>query len=289
MSALRGANRSGGTREQYRSPRQILRFSPPWLTVAGPRRSRAPSCSGVVPYGRGTAGGRLTPGCRHLRDPERCRGTRTPGVVMRESLVLYRDDPQPRPPLPEWADSVGDVRPARHDELPPGFPRGLRFTVPLVEMPRYLPFLYDVVIRAGGTHVNRRITGLDDVLSPDVIVNAAGLAAGALVGDATVFPIRGQIVRVAIPASTCRSATKCIREAGRRFTRARQIASSAARLRSAAGTRSPTPPRLPRASNGAPTSSPRSSAQAYSKPSWDCGQDARRSGWRWTATYCRYL
>jgi glycine/D-amino acid oxidase-like deaminating enzyme len=208
---------------------------------------------------------------------------------MRESLVLYRDDPQPRPPLPEWADSVGDVRPARHDELPPGFPRGLRFTVPLVEMPRYLPFLYDVVIRAGGTHVNRRITGLDDVLSPDVIVNAAGLAAGALVGDATVFPIRGQIVRVAIPASTCRSATKCIREAGRRFTRARQIASSAARLRSAAGTRNPTPPRLPRASNGAPTSSPRSSAQAYSKPSWDCGQDARRSGWRWTATYCRYL
>jgi D-amino-acid oxidase len=124
-----------------------------------------------------------------------------PGVFMRESLVLYRDDPQPPPPLPEWAGAVGDVRPARPDELPPGYPRGLRFAVPLVEMPTYLPYLHDQVMRAGGTQVNRRIAGLDEVLdlSPDVIVNAAGLAAGALVGDQTVFPVRGQIVRVANP------------------------------------------------------------------------------------------
>jgi hypothetical protein len=34
---------------------------------------------------------------------------------------------------------------------------------------------------------------------PDVIINAAGLAAGGLVGDGTTYPIRGQIVRVTNP------------------------------------------------------------------------------------------
>jgi D-amino-acid oxidase len=57
-----------------------------------------------------------------------------PGVVMRQSLQLYRDAPDVPPPMPDWADAVGDVRPARTEELPPGYPRGLRFVAPLVEM-----------------------------------------------------------------------------------------------------------------------------------------------------------
>ena len=45
------------------------------------------------------------------------------------------------------------------------------------------------------------MAALDDVLDlePDVVVNAAGTAAGVLVGDETVFPVRGQIVRVTNP------------------------------------------------------------------------------------------
>ncbi|SDE04950.1 D-amino-acid oxidase [Nocardioides lianchengensis] len=124
-----------------------------------------------------------------------------PGVVMRESLVLLREPPAPDAPLPDWADAVGEVRPARPDELPPGYPAGLRFVVPLVEMPAYLPHLEAEVARAGGTRVARRLERLDDVLdlAPDLVVNAAGLGAGALAGDDTMFPVRGQIVRVPNP------------------------------------------------------------------------------------------
>ena len=74
-----------------------------------------------------------------------------PGVVMRESLVLYRDAPTSPRPLPDWAAAVGDVRAAGPRELPPGYPRGLRFAVPLVEMPTYLPHLHEQVLRAGAT------------------------------------------------------------------------------------------------------------------------------------------
>ena len=124
-----------------------------------------------------------------------------PGVVMRESLVLYRDAPGVQPPLPAWAGSVGDVRAARPDELPPGYPRGLRFVVPLVEMPLYLPYLLETVLTAGVQRVIRRLNTLEEVLdlAPHIVVNAAGMAAGALVGDETVFPVRGQIVRVSNP------------------------------------------------------------------------------------------
>src|ERR1700683_5320011 len=91
------------------------------------------------------------------------------------------------------------------------------------------------------------------------------------------------------PASACRSATKYTQEAGRTFTRARRTASSAAHWRSGAGTPSPTPPRPPRSSNGAPISSPRWRAQAYWRASRGCGRDARKARWSWTATCCRFL
>lgn len=123
-----------------------------------------------------------------------------PGVVMRESLVLGRA------PLgsPDWAASVGEVRPAAPDELPPGYRHGLRFVVPLVEMPVYLPWLEEQVTLAGAKRVVRRIASLAELLEDDVdaVVNCSGLAARHLVDDRSVYPVRGQIVRVTNPGLT---------------------------------------------------------------------------------------
>ncbi|MDP9101529.1 MAG: FAD-binding oxidoreductase [Actinomycetota bacterium] len=123
-----------------------------------------------------------------------------PGVVMRESLVLQRGGPA-EAPAPVWAGAVGHVRPARPDELPPGYARGLRFLAPLVEMPVYLPYLMREVMAAGARYVVRRLARLEEVLDlePDLVVNAAGLLAGPLVGDHSMYPIRGHIVRVTNP------------------------------------------------------------------------------------------
>ena len=127
-----------------------------------------------------------------------------PGVRMCESLVLQREAPAPGEPLPAWVGAVGEVRAARADELPPGYPAGLRFAVPLVEMPLYLPNLLTDVLRHGAEIVERRVRGLGELLDlrPDVVVNAAGIAAAGLVGDVTVYPVRGQIVRVVNPGLT---------------------------------------------------------------------------------------
>jgi len=123
-----------------------------------------------------------------------------PGVVMRESLMLYRDPPGE----PDWVPSVGDVRAASAGEIPPGYSYGLRFAVPLVEMPVYLPWLIAELNRQHGDLIRRRIHSLDDLLDDDVdaVVNCSGLAARRIVGDASVYPVRGQIVRVTNPGLT---------------------------------------------------------------------------------------
>jgi D-amino-acid oxidase len=126
-------------------------------------------------------------------------GAGVPGVVMRESLALYR-----RPPgTPDWADAVGGVRAATGVELPVGYGHGLRFVVPLVEMPRYLPWLVDRVLGWGGELVDRRVSALGELTAgTGAVVNCSGLAARELADDPSVYPVRGQIVRVTNPGLT---------------------------------------------------------------------------------------
>jgi D-amino-acid oxidase len=129
---------------------------------------------------------------------------------MRESLALYR-----RPPgRPDWTASVGHVREATPAELPPGYAYGLRFAVPQAEMPVYLPWLMRQVLDRGGEMITKHVTALAELCSAelsgaelsgagvDALVNCPGLAARDLVGDLSVYPVRGQIVRVTNPGIT---------------------------------------------------------------------------------------
>ena len=146
-------------------------------TLAAPRKH-------VARWGRDTY--------RVLLDQSR---TGVPGVVMRESLTLYRK-PVPRP---WWVDGLDNVRPARPDELPATYAHGLRFSAPLVEMSRYLPWLLALLEERGGRLEQRTLTSLDDVADADLVVHSSGLGARRLLGDLTVVPVRGQVVRVANP------------------------------------------------------------------------------------------
>jgi D-amino-acid oxidase len=150
-------------------------------THVGPRER-------VLPWGRDT-----------FRVLAEQAAARVPGVVMRESLALYRQAPGD----PEWASAVGGVRRAQADELPPGYRHGLRFAVPLAEMPRYLPWLVARVRSLGGELIRRRVSSLDELSEGvDVVVNCAGLGALELAADPTVYPVRGRIMRVTNPGLT---------------------------------------------------------------------------------------
>ncbi|XTZ15057.1 FAD-dependent oxidoreductase [Micromonospora echinospora] len=117
-----------------------------------------------------------------------------PGVLLRRTRMFQR---QAADGLPWWAEAAGDVQAV---DAPPPYVRELRFVAPLAETATYLDWLGDRLVAGGGQVVRRRVESLDALFAEaPVVVNAAGLAAGALCGDATVLPVRGQVVLVANP------------------------------------------------------------------------------------------
>nr|WP_206328048.1 FAD-dependent oxidoreductase [Streptomyces sp. S3(2020)] len=75
---------------------------------------------------------------------------------------------------------------------------GLWARLPLVDMPVHLPWLRQRLLDAGGTIETRTVSGLGAVGAP-VVINCTGLGARELVPDASVKPVRGQLVVVANP------------------------------------------------------------------------------------------
>ena len=118
------------------------------------------------------------------------------GVRMREGVELWHEPV----PDPWWASAVPHtVRRCAEDELPPGYRDGHAFVAPVVEMPVYLGYLLDRFVRAGGHFERRSIPSLEEAGEGRVVVNCSGLGARELVGDASMEPIRGQILRVRNP------------------------------------------------------------------------------------------
>ena len=117
------------------------------------------------------------------------------GVRMREGVEIWHE----KVPDPWWASAVPGVRRCTREELPPGYADGHAFTAPIVEMPVYIGYLVDRFFGSGGGIEHRAVSSLEDAGEASVVVNCAGLGARELVGDPSVAPIRGQIVRVHNP------------------------------------------------------------------------------------------
>jgi D-amino-acid oxidase len=103
--------------------------------------------------------------------------------------------------------NAGDEAPPFAAALPgyapaeaPGFRIGFWCEIPVADMRRYLPYLVARLAAASGRLVARRVTDLAEGLAAaPVVVNCTGVSAGALAGDPTVTPVRGQHVIVANP------------------------------------------------------------------------------------------
>jgi D-amino-acid oxidase len=136
----------------------------------------------------------LSWGSRTFRVFEKLSDTPESGVLMREGVELWRE----RVPDPWWAGAVPGVRRCGADELPPGYVDGHAFAAPIVEMPIYLSYLMDRFDATGGSVQGRALSSLDEI-DARVVVNCVGLGARDLVDDASMEPIRGQVVRVRNP------------------------------------------------------------------------------------------
>ncbi len=75
---------------------------------------------------------------------------------------------------------------------------GLWARLPVIDMPAFLPWLRERLLKAGGAIETRTVSSFAEVEAP-VVVNCTGLGARELVPDASVRPVRGQLVVVENP------------------------------------------------------------------------------------------
>jgi D-amino-acid oxidase len=121
------------------------------------------------------------------------------GVRMTEGTEASRDAAEP----PDWAWQLPEYRECEPAELPVKFTCGWRYTAPVIDMSRYLPYLLARFRRAGGKLEYGRLRKLDEgFTTAPVVVNCAGAAARELVPDPDVIPRRGQLVLVRNPGFT---------------------------------------------------------------------------------------
>ena len=99
---------------------------------------------------------------------------------------------------PWWRGRSRRFRFARPGELPAGYTCGYVFETAIIETGNYLPYLMRRFEQLGGEIVQREIQSLADALrEASAVVNCAGLGTLSFLPDKELFPIRGQIIRVA--------------------------------------------------------------------------------------------
>ena len=115
------------------------------------------------------------------------------GVRMVHGVMVHRSEPDLW-----WTEGLTGVAPARPASLPDGALDGTAVRVPLIDTGAYLPWLESRCAATGVAFRSGTVHGLAAV-DGEVVVVAAGLRSGALLGDPGLVPGRGQVVRVANP------------------------------------------------------------------------------------------
>jgi D-amino-acid oxidase len=105
-------------------------------------------------------------------------------IAVRRGTELLRS----RTPDPWWAEAV----PALQRIAPPTpYADAWSFRAPVIDMPRYLAWLAERVLEAGGTITRMALARLPEA---PLVVNCSGLGSRKLADDAAITPVRGQVV-----------------------------------------------------------------------------------------------
>ena len=111
------------------------------------------------------------------------------GVAPMIHVDLRRDDE------PHWGETTPWVTRLDPADVPAGYVSALRIDGFRIDPPVYLTWLLNQLDRRGGTVSVETVAEVTDVTG-DAVVNCSGLGARTLVGDDTMYPIRGQMVLV---------------------------------------------------------------------------------------------
>jgi len=118
-------------------------------------------------------------------------GPRTSGVEMRRCREFLKV----KTPPPSWSSGIDYFAELRADDVPSAYAAGFEFDAPVIEMPKFLPWLVEMCEKRGVTFEKARIERVEDARAR-VVVDCCGLGARELFHDEEMQPIRGQVLYV---------------------------------------------------------------------------------------------
>lgn len=166
------------------------------ILTRDPPQATASSAAGAV-----WAGGSLAGRARRWADDSLSHflglATRADsGVGLRRMRQLFPEQVG----LPWFKDKLPFFANMRAEELPPDAGDGWIMDVPVVAPPRYLQYLQEQFLGAGGKLDVREVASLDALADDSrLLVNCTGAWAKYVTPDPEVFPIRGQTLLVDAP------------------------------------------------------------------------------------------
>jgi len=128
------------------------------------------------------------------------------GIMQCGGYHIFSKPIPPEAPKPTYHDIVHHFHELSESELA-SFPvggktwrSGFFFNTLVLECRRYLPWLRKSILSLGGTLKREKVESLESLSGRfDLVFNCVGLNARELVGDTSVIPIRGQIIRAKAP------------------------------------------------------------------------------------------
>ena len=98
---------------------------------------------------------------------------------------------------PWWAGAVAGYRRLAAGELPAGYVDGFETESVVIDTSMYMDYLVAWFVRLGGQIVQREVHNIEEASAQgEFIVNCTGLGSRALFRDESVYPVRGQTVKV---------------------------------------------------------------------------------------------
>lgn len=105
--------------------------------------------------------------------------------------------------VPSWSSIVFnftalDNTSLRNMGLPSKYTSGYTFGTFVVDQKYYMKYITDRLVSSGVVFEQKRLSGFDELSSSgfDCIVNCSGLGAVSVSSDHSMYPIRGQVLRV---------------------------------------------------------------------------------------------
>jgi D-amino-acid oxidase len=120
-----------------------------------------------------------------------------PNVESGCSLITVRDLYAHEVGDPWWADAVDHWQKLDPTKLSPGYEDGYEVESVVIDTSVYMSYLVTWFLGLGGKVEQREITDISEAFDHcPIVVNCTGLGSRKLFGDESLYPVRGQVVRV---------------------------------------------------------------------------------------------